>query len=46
MSSSPLMQFMKIPSSLIETGLVTMGSALSAMLPLRGNNEHPQIRVL
>jgi hypothetical protein len=31
MSSSPLMQFMKIPSSLIETGLVTMGSALSAM---------------
>ena len=30
MSSWPLTQFLKIPSLLIETSLVTMGSALSA----------------
>jgi hypothetical protein len=30
MTPSPLTQFLKLPSALIETGLVTMGSALSA----------------
>ena len=30
MSSWPLTEFLKIPTLLIETGLVTMGSALSA----------------